>query len=155
VRVSSSRRPETPLVDPRKHGSWRWRSRIAVLAGLAALLLLAACAPEDGIDQPLSALNIRARLAGHSVIVSDNGGRFYLSFAPNGVARYEGETAEFVQWRAAEGDGLCLKWHDRPETCAPLYQLNVAHFRWGDMLFNDLDAGMGPGEMAPLRGFGR
>jgi hypothetical protein len=103
------------------------------------LLLLAGCAAEEGPPQPLTSLGIRTQLFGHLMAATDNKGVHYLiRFERGGRAEINDETREFARWYADDRQGLCLQRYQAAPTCAPLYQLNVAHYRWGDTVFNDL-----------------
>jgi hypothetical protein len=116
-----------------------------LLAGLAtALVLLAACAEEEP-PRPLSPLEIRYYLGDHLLIAHAAGTAYYLRLGRNGVARRENRDAEFGRWHTGPQGGLCIGWHERPESCAPLYRLTVSHYQWGETTFNDLDAGTRPG----------
>jgi len=107
----------------------RLRSRLLWPLALAAA---AGCAEPD-LSQPLTGVMIRERLAGRLLVVSELGRDYRLRLEPNGVAVSSGSVAEFGQWRATEGRGLCLKWHDQAEACAPVYQTGAAHYRAGQM----------------------
>lgn len=105
---------------------------------LPALLLLAACAAEEGPPQPLTALEIRSRVFGRMMEATDpKGGRYFIRFQDGNTAEIIGDTREFVRWYAGTPQGLCLQPHDGPVHCAPLYQLGVAHFAWGDTRLTD------------------
>lgn len=107
---------------------------------LTALFLLAACAADDDQDQPLTYWQFWTRLAGHTVEATDsNGQRYHVRLATTGVATITGGTAEFGQWHTDERNNLCLRKFEGPEVCAPLYQLNVAHYRWGETVLTVLD----------------
>jgi hypothetical protein len=104
----------------------------------AALLFLAACVADPTPIGPLSALDIRARLIERTIVATSDGGRtYFIRFERNGRALINDDTAVFGAWHVDER-GLCLKAHEAAESCAPVYQLNVAHFRWGDTALGDL-----------------
>jgi hypothetical protein len=103
------------------------------------LVLLMACGGDVDFSQPLSALQIRARLVGQELeATSSHGARYGIYFQRAGFAQMYDGTIEYVRWYADDATGLCLQQRDLPETCASVYQLNVAHFRWGDTVFGIL-----------------
>jgi hypothetical protein len=115
---------------------------------LSLALLLAACAAENEPEITLSSLQIRYYLGGHTLTGTENGRRFNFTLLRSGIGRYiDEETAEFAPWSTYE-DQLCMRWRDRPETCAPLVQIGVAHFHWDGLGLTDLDLGLKP---SPLR----
>lgn len=111
------------------------------IAAIALTGLLAACAREIGPEEPLSPYQVRRELSGHLLTGEDEGGRFFIQLQRGGVARYKGATAEFAQWSVGDDAGLCITWFSRPETCGPIFRINVSHYRWGKLVLNDLDTG--------------
>jgi hypothetical protein len=109
-----------------------WRS-LAV-----AVLLLAGCA-DEGPPQPLTSLDIRSRVFGH-LMEARQGDRapYLIRFEHADRAEIYGETREFARWYADDRLGLCLQRYRAPPVCAPFYQLNVSHFRWGKTTLSDL-----------------
>lgn len=100
---------------------------------LTLMLLLSACAGDTDFSQPLSALQIRNRLVGQDIeAASEHGARYGLYFERTNFAQMYDGTTEFVRWHAEDDKGLCMQQRDQPEFCAPVYQLTVARFRWGD-----------------------
>jgi hypothetical protein len=93
-------------------------------------IVLAGCMNDD-MTQPLSDLAIRSRLAGRTVIGTENGQSFSLHLQPDGIAVRDTATAEFGHWRTQ--GGLCLQWYGKAERCGPVYQRNVAHYRYGEI----------------------
>ncbi|MDB5409801.1 MAG: hypothetical protein JWL84_4713 [Rhodospirillales bacterium] len=115
---------------------------------VAASCLLADCVSQPTDDQPLGASMIHSRFSGRTFNGLQHGNGFLLHLEPNGIASVNGPTAEYGRWRTTE-EGLCLKWHEGPETCAPVYQIGFARYRVGD-------AEMDSQETFPLdRGFER
>lgn len=116
-----------------------------VMAGsgeIAALLLalaLGACAEPD-LSQPLTGIEIRQGLAGRMLVGTGPNGGFTLRLDGNGIAVRYGANAEFGHWQADEQRGLCLAWSDAPPSCAPVYQLNAAHYRVGALELGVLGA---------------
>jgi hypothetical protein len=112
-------------------------------------LLLAACGTEEDPSQPLPPVYISEQLFGHTIEATTSGGAHYLlRFDRSDYAERIAETSEFVRWYTAADRGLCLEAYGAAPVCAPLYQINVQHFRWGDTLFSDLsipDPGFGGG----------
>jgi hypothetical protein len=103
-----------------------------------AVLLLAGCV-EEGPPAPLTTLGIRTRLFGHLMEAREaDAAPYFIRFGRGDRAVITGETREFARWYADTELGLCLQRHLTPPTCAPLYQLNVAHFRWGNTMLSDL-----------------
>jgi hypothetical protein len=102
---------------------------------LAAGFMLAGCAAQATDDQPLGASMIHSRFSGRTFSGVQHGNRFLLHFEPNGIASVNGPTAEYGRWRTTE-EGLCLHWHEGPETCAPVYQIGFARYRVGDAEIN-------------------
>lgn len=123
---------------------------------LLAALLLAACAAEEGPPPALTGHQIRERLFGHMMeATAKDGSRYTIRFRRINVAEIIGATREFAQWSADSRSGLCLQRYGAPLQCAPLYQLNVAHYRWGDTVFADLTVrvpGLGHGFDQPFPG---
>jgi len=112
------------------------------------LLSLAACTTENDPENTLSSLQIRHYLGGHTLTGIENGKRFNFTLTRSGIGRYvDEETQEFAPWSTYD-DQLCMRWRERPETCAPLVQIGVAHFRWDGLSLTDLDIGLRP---SPLR----
>lgn len=106
-----------------------------------ALLLLTGCA-EEGPPQPLTSLDIRARVFGQLMEARPDGGAPYqIRFERGGRAEVYGETREFAHWYADDRRGLCLQPYRAPPACAPVYQLNVSHFRWGNTTLSALTIG--------------
>jgi hypothetical protein len=104
----------------------------------AALLTLTACVAEPTPIGPLSALEIRARLAERTIVAtSDAGHVYFIRFERTDRALVTDDGATYRHWLADER-GLCLQQPDAIEICAPVYQLNTAHFRWGDTVLGDL-----------------
>lgn len=117
-------------------------------ASLALLLLIAGCGAGDDTEETLSSLQIREYLGGHTLTGSEDGRRFNFTLSRGGIGRYvDEETAEFAPW-GTDGDRLCMRWRERPETCAPLVRTGVAHYRWNGLGLTDLDVGLRP---SPLR----
>jgi hypothetical protein len=103
-----------------------------------AVLLLAGCA-DEGPPQALTSLDIRSRLFGHLMEArQDDQAPYLIRFARANRAEIYGETREFARWYADDPQGLCLQYYRAPPLCAPLYQLNVSHFRWGNTTLSDL-----------------
>jgi hypothetical protein len=123
---------------------------------LAALVTagLAGCAGDAADDTPLTPILIRDRLVGRMLSGTENGNGFLLRLEPNGVARVRGATAEFGRWRSTEA-GLCLAWRDRPEQCAPVFEIGFARYHIGNMELTAQDGFRGglPGQ-APIAGPG-
>ena len=114
---------------------------------LAVLLVLslAACASEEELNAPLSPIMIRDDFYGHMMEAqAPDGTRTIYRFWRANTGQRIGETDEFIRWYA-DDTGLCLQSHDATPVCAPVYQLNVAHFRWGDQIFSDLTIRPGAG----------
>ena len=108
-------------------------------AAPALFLLLAACAEDADFSQPLTALQIRDRLVGREMeATSSHGARYGIYFQHTNFAQLYDGTAEYARWYADDAKGLCMQQRDLPEYCAPVYQLNVAHFRWGDTIFGEI-----------------
>jgi hypothetical protein len=106
---------------------------------LLGALLLAGCTLDEGPPQPLTPLAIRSRLFGHMLEATPAGGaRYLIRFARPNQAEIIGQSREFVRWYIDAARGLCLQRYQAEPACAPLYQLNVAHFRWGDTVLSDL-----------------
>jgi len=100
-------------------------------------LLLAACA-EEGPPAALSGFDIRNRFFGHMMEAqAPDGTRTIYRFWRTNQAQRIGETTEFVRWYT-DPTNLCLQDHAAAPVCAPVYQLNPAHYRWGDLTFADL-----------------
>ncbi|HWI28922.1 MAG TPA: hypothetical protein VN668_18240 [Stellaceae bacterium] len=114
---------------------------------LLAVLLLAGCAAEPQ-PQPLTPLRIRERLAGRLMAATvPGGGQFFIRFGRSGRAEVIGQAREFARWSADDQRGLCLLRQGAPPECAPVYQLNVSHFRWGATALGDLGV---PGPERPF-----
>jgi hypothetical protein len=106
---------------------------------LLAVLLVAACAEDEGPAPPLTSLQIRQRLFGHQMEATEKDGSTYLiRFERINVAEIIGKTRDFAHWYTDPQSGLCLQRYQEQLVCAPLYELNVAHYRWGDTVFADL-----------------
>ena len=102
-----------------------------------SLVLLAACAPE-GPPEPLSTFEIRDRFFGHMMEAqAPDGTRTIYRFWRANQAQRIGDASEFIRWYA-DGTNLCLQEHDAAAVCAPVWQLNPAHYRWRDLTFSDL-----------------
>lgn len=110
-------------------------AHLLILAGL----LLAGCAAADEPPERLSALDIRASLS-HRLIdaTAPDGTHYFIRFSRPSTAEIIGTTSEFARWTVDPEHGLCLALHQEPPRCAPVYRLNVAHFRWGDTLLSDI-----------------
>lgn len=106
---------------------------------LVSWLLLAGCARPDEPAELLSPLMIRSFLVGHLMEVSaPDSDRYLIRFGHSDLAEIIGETADFARWYTDAALGLCIQRHDAPARCAPLFALNVAHYRWGDATLSDL-----------------
>ncbi len=104
-----------------------------------AALLLAGCALEEGPPPALTPLQIRERIFGHMMEATEKDGTSYtIRFERADVAEIFGKTREFARWYADVEHGFCLQRYGAAPVCAPFYELNVAHFRWGDTVFADL-----------------
>ncbi|MBV9522129.1 MAG: hypothetical protein JO010_05020 [Alphaproteobacteria bacterium] len=107
---------------------WRLAAALA-----AAFPILASCAGDSDMSRPLPPLAVRERLIGRTVMGSDEEGRqFYLHFAPSGVALRNAQTAEYGWWAIDDAGRLCLRWHDGAPQCAPVYQVHIGRYRFGD-----------------------
>jgi hypothetical protein len=105
---------------------------------IAATLFLAGCSGEEA-NAPLDPLDLRMAFAGHTFQVeSPDKPRYLVHFRLNGVADIVSAEPEFARWHADSRQGLCLQKQEAAAVCAPVYQLNVAHFRWGDTVLSDL-----------------
>lgn len=103
-----------------------------------ALLLLAGCANEDA-NEPLTGVYVFELFYGRTMeATAADGTRYLYRFERTSMAQRIGETSEYVRWYSDPEKGLCLQDYGKPPVCAPVYQLNVAHFRWGDTVFSDL-----------------
>ena len=125
------------------------RERRRTPIALVSLLLLVGCISGQ---QPelLSPLDIRAALIGRLVAVTAPGsdGYYLIRFERGDRAELISETAEYARWYADAERGLCIQKYAAPESCAPLFVINFAHFRWGDATLSDLtirDRGFGFG----------
>lgn len=109
-------------------------ARVALCVSLFAF----GCSSEE-IDAPLSALDLRSAISGHTFNADPaSGPRYLIHFRRNGVAQLSSSSPEFARWYADDEQRLCLQRRDAPPLCAPVYQLNVARFRWGDTVLNNL-----------------
>lgn len=121
------------------------RAALAPSLGLAGVLLLAACdTPATEPSEPLSSLNSWNRLSGHTAEFNDGTeGRYQVVFDHNGFTQIvTPSSAEYGRWVVDDQKGLCLQKNGGAETCAPLYQLGVSHYKWGETSFNLVDAGL-------------
>ena len=85
------------------------------------LLLLASCGVDEDFSQPLTALQVRSRIVGHSIRATDSSGASYgIYFRRTDFAEIYDDTVEYVRWYADDAHGLCLQLRDEPERCAPL-----------------------------------
>ena len=115
------------------------------LLSLAGALLLSACdTPAEEAAAPLSSVDTWARLSGHTAEFNDGTDeRYQVFFERNGFTQIvTPSSAEYGRWVVDDRSGLCLQRHGGPQICAPLYQLSVSHYRWGDTPFNLVDAGL-------------
>jgi hypothetical protein len=104
-----------------------------------AALVLAACATEGGPTEPLTGVYLYEQFFGRTMEATTDGGvRYLFRFQRSGMAQRIGETSEYVRWYTDPKQGLCLEDYGAAPVCAPVYQLNVAHFRWRDITFSDL-----------------
>lgn len=100
---------------------------------LLACLSLSACLGPQALDQPLSPLVVRSELVGRVIVASDSGQSVTIRLGYNGVAARNGpDFAEYGRWWTDPSGGLCLRWHDQPERCAPVYAAAGSHYRWGN-----------------------
>ncbi len=104
-----------------------------------AALLLAACATEGGPSEPLTGVYLYEQFFGRTMeATTEAGTRYLFRFQRGGMAQRIGETSEYVRWYTDPNQGLCLEDYGAAPVCGPVYQLNVAHFRWRDITFSDL-----------------
>lgn len=114
------------------------RGQVLARAALVACLFLPGCSGEE-INEPLNPLDLRIALVGHTFNVTAPGvPRYVIHFRANGVADTVSSESEFARWYADSSLGLCLQRQKAAPACAPVYQLNVAHFRWGSAVLSDL-----------------
>jgi hypothetical protein len=101
-------------------------------------LLLAACAERDA-SEPLTGVYVFELFYGRTMEATTADGRRYLfRFERSNFAQRIGTAAEYVRWHTDPQQGLCLQEYGAELLCGPVYQLNVAHFRWRDLTFSDL-----------------
>jgi hypothetical protein len=104
-----------------------------------AAVLLAACAAEEGPPEPLTGIYVYELFYGRTMeAATDSGQRYLFRFERAAMAQRIGETSEYVRWYTDPERGLCLQDYGSAMVCGPVYQLNVAHFRWRDTTFSDL-----------------
>jgi hypothetical protein len=127
-----SRRPPS---GPRRFAATTLRRAFLCLS-----FLLSAC--DDGRDpsEPLSGVYVFELFYGRMMeATTADGARYLFHFGRGDFARRIGNTtAEYVRWHADPQQGLCLQEYGAALVCGPVYQLNVAHFRWRDVIFSDL-----------------
>jgi hypothetical protein len=105
---------------------------------VCALLLLWGCANEDA-SQPLTGVYVFELFYGRTMeATTPDGTRYLYRFERTNMAQKIGATSEYVHWYTDPETGLCLQDYGAQPVCAEVYQLNVAHFRWGNTLFADL-----------------
>lgn len=107
-----------------------------------AVLLLALLIEACVSNQPpvvVSPALIRERLGDRVAIMRDQSGALQLYFRRNGVATVTGETSEFIHWWVDPERGLCMRWYDGTEICAPLLEGNTGHYQWAGRTINVLD----------------
>lgn len=83
-----------------------------------------------------------------------DGARYLTRFERVNYAERIGKASEYVRWYADAEHGLCFQDYGAAPVCAPLYQINAAHFRWGDTTFSDLtirEPGLGGHPGSPMR----
>lgn len=122
---------------------------------LAVLMLLAGCARGDEPPAMLSPFETRTSLYDHLMEVAVPGGdRYLIRFERGDRAEIIGENAEFARWYTDLKLGLCLQQYRLAPRCAPLYALNLSHYRWGDATLSDLTVRSPGGDFSSDRGVG-
>lgn len=105
----------------------------------ALLLLLSGCASDEDASEPLTGVYVYELFYGRTMEATTADGTHYVYFFERTtLAQKIGETSEYIRWYTDPEQGLCLQDYGAAPVCAPVYQLNVAHFRWGTTLFADL-----------------
>ncbi len=121
------------------------KAALVPLLSLAGALLLAACdTPAEETTGPLSSVDTWTRLSSHKAEFNDGTDqRYQVVFERNGFTQIvTPSSAEYGRWVVDDQKGLCLQKEGSPQTCAPLYQLNVSHYKWGETSFTLVDAGL-------------
>src|ERR1700690_4148505 len=115
------------------------------LLGIAGVLLLAACdTPADETATPVSPVETWARLSNHTAEFNDGtDDRYQVVFNGSGFTQIvTPNSAEYGRWVVDDQKGLCLQKDGGSQVCAPLYQLGVSHYKWGETAFNLVDVGV-------------
>jgi hypothetical protein len=119
---------------------------------LCLTVLLTGCADDQEAPEPLAAIYIFEQFFRHTMeATTADGARYLFRFERGDFAERIGTTADYVRWYTDPEQGLCLQEYGADVVCGPVYQVNVAHYRWRDLLFSDLtvrEPGLG---RAPLR----
>jgi hypothetical protein len=121
---------------------------VAPLLGIAGVLLLAACdTPAEETTTPVSSVDTWTRLSDHTAEFNDGTDqRYQVVFNRSGFTQIvTPSSAEYGRWVVDDQKGLCLQKDGSPQICAPLYQLSVSHYKWGETSFNLVDAGFRAG----------
>jgi hypothetical protein len=99
---------------------------------IALCLGLAACAGTERVDEPMAPVVLRRELVGRPIVADEGDQRMMIRLSRNGLASRSGAISEWGRWRTDEFGGLCLRWRDEGERCAPVYHVIGQHYRWGD-----------------------
>jgi hypothetical protein len=97
--------------------------------------------------RPLRRRPRRTRLSDHTAEFNDGTDqRYQVVFNRSGFTQIvTPSSAEYGRWVVDDQKGLCLQKDGSPQICAPLYQLSVSHYKWGETSFNLVDAGFRAG----------